>query len=85
MYQDYDGNKTGDSTMLNVYPYTIPDEAQTWDATRFVPDGVVINLGDNDFTNGPPDHDGYVGNYTTLLTRLRASYPRRGSFSRWGR
>lgn len=62
--------------MPALYGRTLPqDPASTYDfATQ--PDVVLINLGTNDFsTDGDPATDLFAGEYSALLTRVRAAYP----------
>ena len=47
-----------------------------WDFAAWQPDVVVINLGTNDFGMENPDGAGWTAAYRSLLTRLRAQYPK---------
>ena len=47
-----------------------------WDVNAWQPDLVVINLGENDFTQGPaPSEDEFLEGYLSLLRDLRNAYP----------
>ena len=50
-------------------------DAAPWDASRFVPDIVVIYLGTNDFSTGKqPNLGGWCANYRKLLQEIRTNY-----------
>lgn len=53
---------------------TLPSQpASRWDFSRWTPDAVVIDLGDNDFEAG--DSPNFVPVYLAFLAQLRAHYP----------
>jgi len=48
-----------------------------WNPEDWVPNVVVINLGENDFTQGPTPSDmEFVDAYRSLLAKFREDYPR---------
>lgn len=58
------------------YGRALPDESDsTWDASRYVPDAVVICLGTNDFNLGAPDEAAFVGAYQGLIRAVRRDAP----------
>jgi lysophospholipase L1-like esterase len=59
------------------------DTATAWDFARYTPDLVVIELGTNDFSDGPGptsrpplDGDAFVAEYVRFIDSVRAHYPR---------
>jgi len=62
--------------MPALYGRTLPqDPTSTYDFA-IQPDVVLINLGTNDFsTDGDPGTELFGGEYSALLTRVRAAYP----------
>jgi lysophospholipase L1-like esterase len=63
-------------TMATLYARTLPGHADSnFDASSFVPDAVVIDLGTNDFVSGVPDQAGFVQAYSTLVQQIRQQYP----------
>jgi lysophospholipase L1-like esterase len=61
-----------------LYERTLPARATSrWDFRCWVPDLVVVNLGQNDFSPGrPPTEARFVEGYAALLRRIHAVYPR---------
>jgi lysophospholipase L1-like esterase len=58
------------------YERALPDDpASRWDAARYVPDAVGIQLGTNDFNLGAPDRDEFVAAYVALIRRVRRDAP----------
>jgi lysophospholipase L1-like esterase len=45
-----------------------------WDAPRYVPDVITINLGTNDFAQGDPGPS-FVTTYVKFVKKLRGYYP----------
>lgn len=73
MYRDLDFDMT--APMPKLYDRTLfNDSALTWDATAYVPDVIVINLGTNDYGNGNPGQP-FIDTYIDFLERLRGLYP----------
>ncbi len=53
------------------------DPESRWDFSQWVPDAVVIHLGQNDFSTDPkPDIQDYIGGYLRLIQEIRGYYPR---------
>jgi lysophospholipase L1-like esterase len=74
MYRNDDGSLT--ATMPLLYGLTLPDVATSmWDFASWIPDAVVIYLGNNDFGKGDPGQP-YVTTYKTFITRVRTNYPK---------
>jgi lysophospholipase L1-like esterase len=75
MYRNYDGTTT--NTMSLIYDRIYPDSIASpkWDAKKYQPDLVVVNLGTNDFAKGVPDSVIFVNTYVNFLKRLRNYYP----------
>lgn len=72
----------GKTDVLNApqfFPLAIPDERQlTYALESYVPDGVVVSLGTNDFNpalGAFPARREFVGTYTTFVRTLLATYP----------
>ena len=73
MYRNSGGDTT--NTMPILYGRTLPDETTgTWDFTSWIPDAVVIYLGNNDFGQGDPGQP-YVTTYKAFIARVRMYYP----------
>ena len=73
MYRNSGGDTT--NTMPILYGRTTPDQTtDTWDFTSWIPDAVVIYLGNNDFGKGDPGQQ-YVTTYNTFIARVRKNYP----------
>jgi lysophospholipase L1-like esterase len=73
MYRNSGGDTT--NTMPILYGRTLPDQTtDTWDFTSWIPDAVVIYLGNNDFGQGDPGQ-AYVTTYKTFIARVRKNYP----------
>ncbi len=73
MYRNSGGDTT--NTMPILYGRTLPDQTtDTWDFTSWIPDAVVIYLGNNDFGQGDPGQ-AYVTAYNTFIARVRKNYP----------
>jgi hypothetical protein len=64
------------NTMPELYDLALPfDKASKWEHKNWVPSIVVIDLGTNDFRNGPPDRAGWTGAYKAFVKRIRADAP----------
>ncbi len=73
MYRNNDGTLT--DTMPIYYGRTLPDQTtDTWNFASWIPQAVVIYLGNNDFGKGDPGQE-YVTTYNTFLARVRKNYP----------
>lgn len=73
MYRNNGGDMT--DTMPILYGRTLPDQTtDTWDFTSWIPDAVVIYLGNNDFGRGDPGQP-YVTAYEAFIARVRSHYP----------
>jgi lysophospholipase L1-like esterase len=76
VFRNLDGSRTG--TLPELYERVAPEaDAPAWDASRQVPDIVVVNLGTNDlFAPGPLREQDFTGAYRRFVTHLRTLYPR---------
>jgi lysophospholipase L1-like esterase len=73
MYRNNGGDMT--DTMPILYGRTLPDQTtDTWDFTSWIPDAVVIYLGNNDFGRGDPGQP-FVTAYKAFIARVRSHYP----------
>ena len=82
--RDYKGHGIADGTLnapqfLDLAVATDdPKGRVAWDTKSYLPDGIVVSLGTNDFSleaTKPLDEATWVGEYVALLKRLRAEYP----------
>ncbi|HVT72400.1 MAG TPA: SGNH/GDSL hydrolase family protein [Lacunisphaera sp.] len=77
MVRHYNGDREGDADQMpTVYPqlfYLQP--GRDWDASRFTPDVVCVNLGTNDFSTTGVDVDKFVAAYARFVEMLLARYP----------
>ena len=59
------------------FPRILPDDpASRWDHAAYLPDVVVVSLGQNDFNQGLPDEAVYTKAYDAFVGDIRAAYPR---------
>ena len=70
----YNYDDAPDPNMAAHVTMALPDTAGTWDASRWTPDLVVINLGTNDWSTYDPGTT-FAGNYTGILVELAGTYP----------
>jgi len=77
MVRNYgDKNITSTDPLPSYYNKTLAseDNSPSWDF-NYIPDGVVINLGTNDYSTQPnPPSDIYIGAYLGFITGLRKRY-----------
>jgi lysophospholipase L1-like esterase len=53
-----------------------------WNENNYNPDGVIINLGTNDFSTQPnPDKDVFINAYVALITRIQKAHPHAAVFA----
>jgi len=65
-----------DVTAPQFFQRAMPDEADAaWNHAAYVPDGVVIGLGTNDFNTGLPDEQAFTDAYEAFLQDIRKVYP----------
>ena len=58
------------------YQSALPDDAAShWDPRRYVPDGIGVCIGTNDFDEGIPDQTEFVRAYVALVNQLRHDAP----------
>ena len=55
---------------------TLPDDPTShWDHVSYLPDVIVVSLGQNDFNQGLPDEAVYTRAYDDFVGEIRAAYP----------
>jgi lysophospholipase L1-like esterase len=73
MYRNFQGDMT--DTLPTLYGRSLGVQpSSAWDPGAWIPDAVLINLGDNDFQQGDPGQP-FVTTYTAFVHRLRGYYP----------
>jgi len=76
--RDWQGN-TDVNNAPQFFQRTLPDDpASRWDHAAYVPDVVVVSLGQNDFSKDLPDEAVYARAYDHFIGDVRAAYPRAG-------
>ncbi|HVZ98910.1 MAG TPA: GDSL-type esterase/lipase family protein [Caulobacterales bacterium] len=80
--RNYDGFEA--PHMPELIDAALPDHAEMhWDAARFQPELIVINLGANDFSTADPGPT-FEPRYLDMLRTLRARYPHARIFTAFG-
>ena len=75
LYRNYKGKFPG-QTMENWYDYTcIYDSTEVWDAARFRPDVICVNLGTNDLSTAGYDIEVYAESYRKFIRHLADLQP----------
>ena len=82
--RDYGGLGVADNVLnapqfldLSI-PADDPTNRAAWDPSKWIPDGIVVSLGTNDFNlqkTKPLDGGAFVGDYAHFLLTLRSHYP----------
>jgi lysophospholipase L1-like esterase len=81
---DTDDKPEPTKTFPGLYPRIFPDqETPLWDTRSYVPDLIIINLGNNDFNvivegdtlPSAPDEKGFKDAYKAFVRQLREYYP----------
>jgi len=73
--RDWQGN-TNVNNAPQFFQRTMPDDpASRWDHAAYVPDVVVISLGQNDFSKDLPDEAVYTKACDDFVGEVRAAYP----------
>jgi lysophospholipase L1-like esterase len=84
VYRNLNGTTDPTKTFPGLYGLIFPDDEKSkWDTSRYVPDLIVINLGNNDFNVIPegetlptaPDENGFKSAYKAFVRQLRVYYP----------
>jgi len=79
------GSTTDTIPMPVLWERTLPNRDDShWDFSSWQPDGVVIDLGTNDFAHENPDKSPFSAAYRGFLSRLRAVYPKAALFCALG-
>jgi lysophospholipase L1-like esterase len=74
--RDWTG-KTDGINAPQFFQLTLPDDpASHWDNSAYIPDVIVVSLGQNDFTKDLPDEAMYRKAYDDFVGEIRAAYPR---------
>ncbi len=74
--RDWQGNTNVDNAP-QFFQRTLPDDpASRWDHASYVPDVIVVSLGQNDFSKDLPDEAVYTKAYDDFVGEIRAAYPR---------
>jgi lysophospholipase L1-like esterase len=73
--RDWQGNTDG-TNAPQFFQRTLPDDpAPRWDHASYVPDAIVVCLGQNDFSKDLPDEAVYAKAYDDFVGEIRAAYP----------
>ena len=73
--RDWQGN-TNVNNAPQFFQRAMPDDpASRWDHASYVPDLVVVSLGQNDFNKDLPDEAVYTKAYDDFVGEVRAAYP----------
>lgn len=77
MVRNYDGPRDGSpDAMPAIYPRLFfQAEQPQWDAARFVPQVICINLGTNDFSTTGVNQDKFFATYREFAAGLLTQYP----------
>ena len=76
--RDWQG-KTDTGTAPEFFERTLPDDARSrWDHRAYVPDAVVICLGQNDLNSGLIDEAIFTAAYERFVARVHQVYPKAG-------
>ncbi|QRN97304.1 acetyl xylan esterase [Archangium violaceum] len=84
VYRNLNGATERDKTFPGLYPRVFPSqEKPLWDTSKFVPDIIIINLGNNDFNvvdentklPHPPPEQPFKDAYRDFVVQLREYYP----------
>jgi len=76
--RDWQGN-TDTNNAPQFFERTMPDDpASRWRHADYVPDVVVVALGQNDFSKDLPDEAVYTKAYDDFVGQVRAAYPHAG-------
>ena len=81
VYRNYGnaGPSVSDPSMPFFYSRTLTSESSSAGSSSIPPSMqptvVIVNLGTNDFWNGPPDQTGFISAYVELFKTIRSRYP----------
>jgi hypothetical protein len=63
-------------TAPQFYELALPEDPESaWDPNKYVPDGIGICIGQNDFSAGVPDQQEFVGAYVQFVEKIRRDAP----------
>ena len=73
--RDWQG-KTTEVTAPQYYERAMPDDPTTaWDHHRYIPHAVGVCMGTNDFNQGIPEREAFVGAYTKFARKILKDAP----------
>jgi len=73
-WRSYGEKKPVNQTILNRYPRTLADGANsTWDTAQYTPDAILINIGTNDYWEGSVTDD-YRLAMQKLIAKVQSDY-----------
>lgn len=76
LVRDWQG-LTSEVTAPQYFERALPDDPNSvWDHSQYVPDAIGVCLGQNDFNQGIPDRENWVGTYAKFLRRIRETAPK---------
>lgn len=76
LVRDWQG-LTSEVTAPQFFERALPDDPDSlWDHNQYIPDAIGICLGQNDFNQGIPDREGWVGAYLKFIARIRETAPK---------
>lgn len=74
--RDWQGINISSSRMPVLYERALPDDPHShWDHSQYVPDAIVVCLGQNDFNVGIPDQVEWVNAYAEFVRKLVRDAP----------
>ena len=78
--RDWEGKPDGEQpTAPTFYERAMPDDPTArWNHRRYVPHAIGVCLGTNDFNQGVPDREAFVGVYARFARKLLADAPGAG-------
>lgn len=75
LVRDWQGLTT-EVTAPQYFERALPDDPNSvWNHSQYVPDAIGVCLGQNDFNQGIPDRENWVGTYVKFLRRIRETAP----------
>jgi lysophospholipase L1-like esterase len=75
LVRDWTGSST-EVTLPQFFERALPDDpTTTWDHSQYIPDLIIIAIGQNDFTQGIVSKSVYVPAYIKFVSRIREVYP----------
>ena len=76
LVRDWQGLTT-EVTAPQFFERALPDDPNSvWNHSQYIPDSIGVCLGQNDFNQGIPDRESWVGTYVKFLRRIRETAPK---------